>query len=448
MKKTAIVVFLCLCSMLALAAEAPESLSVEQAKKEAASLIKASREIVNIFYFGLECEDGENYAAASPFPFLPVKSDKYKSVADIRKAAEKIMTKRAAYSVFADYALNVYPRYKDYEGRLYSCINCYENQDLKFLSWDVDTLQIAEQSKGKAVLKMRTFNPNVNADNEDVEIDPYCDSFMDIEWEDGVWKLASSPTVGSMDPARRPKDLQKFLEGVIPEENRAFDKPSKDVKVVWDIKNARINFLGEDWMTVECPFKETGLNKNTYNGMMDFYIEADSKDGKLLLLGEPGAVPERYRNTCPDYMNVSGYIDYDPDTVAVLTDYGAVDEYYWPDKDKLPSYFEQIAREEFTGPFETLLKGDWAFTLIPREKDTKVEIYTVNDKGQTGALIKSFSAKPLILFAGKGETRADMEIRLITADKKTFRFRPVFNGKDGTIDLPKVIKYRRFEAAG
>ena len=109
MKNTALVVFLCLCSMLAMAAEAPESLTVEQAKKEAASLIKASREIIDIFYFGLECVDGENYAAASPFPFLPVKSDKYKSVADLKKAVEKIMTKRAASSVFADYALNVYP---------------------------------------------------------------------------------------------------------------------------------------------------------------------------------------------------------------------------------------------------------------------------------------------------------------------------------------------------
>ncbi len=445
MKKPILSLVLCFLCMALFAAEAPDKLTTEQAKAAAKALIKNSREIVDLFYKGLPYEDGENYKDADKFPYLPVKSDKYRSVADIKKAVEKVMTNRAAKGVFYNNFLVIYPQYKDYKGELYSCINSYYDQEIKFITWDTETLQIVSQSKGKAVVKMRVMNPPVYDEDED-DSDRFGDAYMDLAWEDGAWKLDSSPICGSMDPALRPADLKAFLEKYILKDNLNFAKPSKDAKIVYDTSKAQISFTGPEWITVECPFKETGKNTNVYSAMMDFSLEENKVE--LQLMADPEDIPEKYGNINPDYFVANLYSDNEIGNAAILQDYGPVSDYYWEDKSALPSFFEQIGREEFTGEFETLMDGDWSFVLIPKEKDTRIEIYQVNDNGTVGQKKKSFTGKSLILFTGKGETKANHEIRLIMPDSKIIKFRPSFNGRDGKMDLPSAVQYRKNEAAG
>ncbi len=443
MKKILLSCILCFCSMLLIAAEAPETLTIGEAKSEVKALLKASEEIVGVFYRGLPYEDGDSYKDVEEFPYLAVKSDKYASVADIKKAAEKVMTKKAAKGVFYDVMLSYIPQYKDYGGKLYSCINSYNDQGFKFISWDTDTMELVSQKKGYATVKMRVFNPVV-ADSEESGESPYSDAFLDIEWENGGWRLASSPICSSCDPSRRPKDLKNLLEENIPEKNRSFQKPPRDVKVVWDIDKAEISFMGPEWITVHCPFKETGKDKNVYTGVLDFAYEED----KWTLLFDSDEVPEKFGNTSSDFFKETVYADVEPGTKLILKDYGPAGDYYREDNDSLPQFFEQIAREEFTGEYETHLDGAWAFILIPKEKNTRIEIFSLNEKGAVGDRVLNSAGKPVILFTGKDETKANSLIRVISPDGSRFQFKPVFNGIDGTVDVPAGVRYVKFESVG
>ena len=142
------------------AADEAQPLTVEQITKMFEEMYPQAYEALNIFSgSGLKADPSAE--AGEPDEngqqFVPVQSDKYKSVEDIKKAVESVFTRELAEREFYSYGLEgQYIRYKDIDGVL-NVDMAQQNADRGY-QWMTDTLQVVSQTEDKIIVEMDNLN--------------------------------------------------------------------------------------------------------------------------------------------------------------------------------------------------------------------------------------------------------------------------------------------------
>lgn len=130
--------------------------AIEQVKDYLEAVLPKAAEIIGIFSIDGLPVDPDAADSAQPDStgqiFVPVISDEYKSVQDIKDAAEKIFTPEYLQEAYYSYAFEgTYARFKDVDGVLYEDVNQGGGGSN---DWLLNTAEIASQETDKIVVSI------------------------------------------------------------------------------------------------------------------------------------------------------------------------------------------------------------------------------------------------------------------------------------------------------
>ncbi len=293
--------------------------------------------------------------------FLPTKSEKFKTMADLEKALKEVFSEEYTNKLLSPQNM-IYPNtYKESDGKLYCRhMGPLLLDDLTYLNGDSFSL---EQDQGWVGLKFQ---------NDDVAL---------LVWENGGWRFDNHSRISG-------------FTGLEPDEVPEY--------IYTDYGDCSMNCIA--------------AKESFHNG---FYSVHYDDDGYLIhsmiYHWEPNNWEAKVSPECLE----SGA------TAAKLISYGPVEQFTDDKGGELPVFFKNIANSNFWGEYETLLKGDWAFLLVPRHKKDRIAIYSIDDKGKRMEKLKTVVGKPVFIFSTEligNNRRPNMQVRLTTDKGKNYEF--------------------------